>query len=248
MRAPLAGGAGIERLTLTSADGTDLSAGLAESPDGAGRAGVLIYPDVRGLYGFYEQLAERFAQAGHHAIVMDFFGRTAGLGPRDDDFEFMPHVRQTTAEGVLADAAATVAALRERTGVTEVVSVGFCFGGSWSYLSANETALDLSGAVAFYGGLDRSKWGLPSPKEHGAEARCPVLGLFGGADESIPEGDREELRAGLEASGQPFELVVYDGAPHSFFDRSAAEHAEASADAWRRTLDFVEGARTPAAA
>jgi carboxymethylenebutenolidase len=33
---------------------------------------------------------------------------------------------------------------------------------------------------------------------------------------------------------------VYPGAPHSFFDRRAAEQAEASEDAWRRMLGFLD--------
>ena len=93
-RPPIAGGAGAELLELTSADGTRFSAALAEAPEPAGRA-VVILPDIRGLYPFYSELAERFAQAGHHAIAIDYFGRTAGLGPRDEDFEFWPHVQQT---------------------------------------------------------------------------------------------------------------------------------------------------------
>ena len=96
--APIAGGAGAELLELTSADGTRFSAALAESASDRG-AGILIFPDVRGLYPFYSELAERFAQAGYHAIVMDYFGRTAGLGPRDEDFEYMPHVQQLTRPG-----------------------------------------------------------------------------------------------------------------------------------------------------
>src|SRR6478672_10032287 len=92
VRAPIAGGAPGELLTLTSADGTEFSAYLAraESP-----TGVVVLPDVRGLFRFYEQLAERFAAAGHSAIALDYFGRTAGLGPRDEDVEHMPHVKQT---------------------------------------------------------------------------------------------------------------------------------------------------------
>ena len=78
----------------------------------------MILPDVRGLYPFYSELAERFAQAGHHAIALDYFGRTAGLGPRDEDFEYMPHVQQTHPLTVQADAAAALAELRSRTGAT----------------------------------------------------------------------------------------------------------------------------------
>jgi len=35
------------------------------------------------------------------------------------------------------------------------------------------------------------------------------------------------------------EIVVYSGAPHSFFDRRATEFADASADACRRVLGFI---------
>ena len=80
VRPSMAGGAGAEVLELTSADGTAFSAALAESADPTGGPGVLILPDVRGLYRFYLELAERFAQAGHHAIAIDYFGRTAGTG------------------------------------------------------------------------------------------------------------------------------------------------------------------------
>ena len=113
--APIAGGAGAELLELTSADGTRFSAALAEAPEDRG-AGVVILPDVRGLYPFYSELAERFAQAGHHAIAIDYFGRSAGLGPRGEEFEYMPHVQQLKVPQVHADVAAAIAALRERTG------------------------------------------------------------------------------------------------------------------------------------
>ena len=56
----------------------------------------MILPDIRGLYRFYEELALRFAERGHAAIAFDYFGRTAGAEKRDDDFEYMPHVEQTT--------------------------------------------------------------------------------------------------------------------------------------------------------
>src|SRR3954465_14410197 len=114
----MAGGAGAETLELTSADGTTFSAALAESAEPTGGPAVIIFPDVRGLYRFYIELAERFAQAGHHAIAIDYFGRTAGTGERDEDFEYMPHVVQTRVAQVQADAGAALRELRERTGVS----------------------------------------------------------------------------------------------------------------------------------
>jgi carboxymethylenebutenolidase len=199
----------------------------------------VILPDVRGLYRFYIELAERFAEAGRHAITIDYFGRTAGLAPRDDSFEYMPHVEQTTAEQVQADIAAAIAALRERTGATTFVTVGFCFGGSQSFYAAMNESLDLAGVIGFYGGLSRARGGTPPVLELVPEIRRPVLGLFGGADQGIPPEDVEAFDRGLDAAGVEHEVVVYPGAPHSFFDRTQAEHAEASTDAWRRALDFL---------
>src|SRR6476660_1456765 len=93
IRAPMAGGAAAEVLDLASSDGTRFSTALAPSASPAGAA-VVILPDVRGLHRFYIELAERFAEAGHHAIALDYFGRTAGTGVRGEDFEYMPHVQQ----------------------------------------------------------------------------------------------------------------------------------------------------------
>ncbi len=99
-------------LTLTAADGNTFAAFLA-TPEEPARTGVVILPDVRGLYHFYEELALRFAERGYAAIAFDYFGRTAGTAKRDDDFEYRPHVEQTTPEGVMADTAAAAARLRE---------------------------------------------------------------------------------------------------------------------------------------
>ena len=63
---------------------------------------------------------------------------------------------------------------------------------------------------------------------------------MGGADAGIPVEQVRAFEPALEAAGVEHELVVYDGAPHSFFDRKHEEFADASADAWSRVLAFVE--------
>jgi carboxymethylenebutenolidase len=236
--APIAGGAGAELLELESADGTRFSAALAESPEPRGHA-VVILPDVRGLYPFYSELAERFAAAGHHAIALDYFGRTAGLGPRGEDFEYMPHVQKTRPRTVQEDAAAALAALRERIGAGAASTVGFCFGGTQSFLAATNDALGLQGVVGFYGSLSPERWGDMSPIRRAGDMHGPVLGLFGGADEGIPPDQVDAFDSALAEAGVEHEIVTYPGAPHSFFDRRYEEHAEACADAWRRLLAFL---------
>ena len=61
-----------------------------------------------------------------------------------------------------------------------------------------------------------------------------------GDDPGIPVEVVEEFRQALENAGVEHEVVVYPGAPHSFFDRKQEEYADDSADAWRRVLDFIE--------
>ena len=110
---PVISGAAISHddLVLEAADGNRFAA-FAATPDEPTGPGVVILPDVRGLYRFYEELALRFAERGIAAVAFDYFGRTAGVAKRDDEFPYMEHVQQTTAEGIRADVAACVAHLR----------------------------------------------------------------------------------------------------------------------------------------
>jgi carboxymethylenebutenolidase len=247
----MAGGAAAEILEVEAADGNRFGAALAEV-DGGAEPGVIILPDVRGLFRFYIELAERFAAAGRNAIALDYFGRTAGIEERPDDFDFMPHCMETKVETVHLDIAAARDTLRERTGTQSFVTVGFCFGGAQSFIAATNPDLDLAGAIGFYGTLNPERIApgmgekFPYPLKHAAETRAPILGLFGGVDDYIPAEDIETFDQALDDTGVDHEIITYQGAPHSFFDRSADEHADASADAWRRIIGFLD--KVPAAA
>ena len=74
---------------------------------------------------------------------------------------------------------------------------------------------------------------------------APILALQAGDDQNITAQDNAQFDEALELAGVEHEIVTYDGAPHSFFDRKQAEFAEASEDAWRRTLDVPRPARRP---
>jgi carboxymethylenebutenolidase len=226
-----------EDVVLEAADGTRLAGFLALPDDGA-RVGVVVLPDVRGLYRFYEELALRFAERGYAAVAFDYFGRTAGVEKRDDDFEYMPHVELTTGDGIQADVGASAARLRD-SGSTTIFTVGFCFGGRHSWLAA-ASGHGLAGAIGFYGRPGPGRDGSPGPTQRAGEMAAPILGLMGGDDQAIPVGDAEEFDRALDEAGVEHEIVVYPGAPHSFFDRKYEEFADASEDAWNRVLVFVE--------
>jgi carboxymethylenebutenolidase len=215
---------------LDAADGNRFATFRA-TPDEQPAAGVVILPDVRGLYRFYEELALRFAERGYAAIAFDYFGRTAGVDKRPGDWDYMPHVQQTTFEGVQADVAACVADLRAG-GAESIFTVGFCFGGRNSWLSA-ASGHALAGAVGFYGNPT-------TVIEHVPRIEAPILALQAGDDRNITAEMNAAFRNALEQAGVEHEVVAYKGAPHSFFDRRQEEFADASDDAWRRTLEFIE--------
>ncbi len=222
-------------IELEAADGNRFAA-FEATPEEPNGIGIVILPDVRGLYRFYEELALRFAERGFDAVAIDYFGRTAGAAKRGDDFEYAPHVAQTTREGIQADVRAAVERLRPRT--RAIFTVGFCFGGRNSWLAA-ASGHGLAGAVGFYGNPGERD-GAPGPTQRAAELEAPILALQAGADQNITAEMNEAFERGLTDAGVEHELVTYEGAPHSFFDRRYEEFAEASEDAWRRVLEFLE--------
>jgi carboxymethylenebutenolidase len=228
--APGAGTAGEQQAhTLTAADGNVLLAHTCRSATPTS-VGFVVLPDVRGLHAYYRDLTVRLAELGWDAVAIDYFGRTAGSGPdadRSETFGFMEHVQQTTREGIAADVAAAAAHLRG-LGAERVFTLGFCFGGSASWSQSADTP-GLAGCIGFYG--------RPAgPMQVVDRMRAPLLLLHAGADPNIPAVDVQLV---VDAAPVAAELVVFDGLPHSFFDRTSAEHAVACTQAWGHVTRFV---------
>jgi carboxymethylenebutenolidase len=221
-------------IELTAADGNRLLAYRAV-PAGTAVGGIVILPDVRGLHPYYEDLAVRFAEAGFRTIAIDYFGRSAGVGQRDDSFDWKAHFQKTSPEGVAKDVRAAVDRLRADANGSPlpIFTVGFCFGGANSWRQSGE-GHRLAGCIGFYGGhpMDRAGAAIPA-------MTAPLLMLLGGADEGTPPAEFEEFAAKVRARGLEVESHTYPGAPHSYFDRSFAEHREACQDSWKRILEFT---------
>jgi carboxymethylenebutenolidase len=237
--APIAGGSlESSEVELEAADGNRFAAWVARAAEPTG-TGIVILPDVRGLHAYYRELALRFAEHGVDAIAIDYFGRTAGIGDRGPSFDFGPHVAATTWPGLEADINAAAAHLRSVTGDGRLFATGFCMGGRLAFLAAG-IGLDLAGVIGFYGWpIGPGRGGTPAPADVVATFTCPVLGIFGGADEGIPASAVDAFEAALSGAGIEHRLTTYEGAPHSFFDRKAADFADASARAWDETLAFI---------
>ena len=146
----------------------------------------------------------------------------------------------TKSTTIQADVASAIGHLRGATDARRIFVLGFCMGGRQAFFASAEHA-ELAGVVGFYGRLStREGEEGAAPKDRAPRMRAAVLGLFGGADPSIPASDVEQFDGALKEARVAHHFVTYPGAPHSFFDRTFAEHRQACDDAWRRALAFIK--------
>jgi carboxymethylenebutenolidase len=229
-------------VTLSTPDGSMRA--YEAVPDGGASTAVIVIPEAFGLNGHIEDVTERIAAAGHHAIGLDIFHRSGGGTAPYDDFEkVLPLFEGLTDEGLLDDIDAARAHLHGAGFADASIGiVGFCFGGRTTFLAAVHRPL--GAAVGFYGGgIVTGRFPqFPPLIEKSASLQSPWLGLFGDADQSIPVADVERLRATLDQSASvDHDIVRYPDAEHGFnCDQRPAHHPEAAADAWRHMLAWFE--------
>ena len=156
----------------------------------------------------------------------------------------MPHVDQIDYDTAMLDVRRPLGTISWARGVRHVFTVGFCMGGRLAFLTAAREELGLSGAIGFYGSVDR-----PGARRHARAARSGTRrassalrcwACSAAPTRAFPQDTIAAFGEALTAAGVDNELVTYPGAPHSFFDRKAAEFADASADAWVKLLEFID--------
>ena len=217
-------------LVLTAGDGNRFSAfeAVPVTPRGAS---LVLLPDIRGLHAFYTDLALCFALAGVDTVAVDPYGRTAGLTARDDEFDYQPHAAKLTPGDVLADAQAAASRLRERSSAP-VFTLGFCMFGGQSWRLAS-TDLHPVGSIGFYG--------RPSNVADAVgDLASPLLILAAGADQATSQEENAAFVSSLNEAGKVHDFVLYEGAPHSFFDRGFQQWQPECTDAWLRMLGFID--------
>ena len=217
-------------LVLTAADGNSFSAfdAIPVNPRGAS---LVLLPDIRGMHAFYTDLALCCALAGIDTVAIDPYGRSAGLTARDDDFEYVPHAKRLTAQHVLADAHAAASRLRERS-TSPVFTLGFCMFGGHSWRLAS-TDLQPAGSIGFYG--------RPSTvQDVVGDFQSPLLILAAGDDQATSQQQNTAFVSSLNDAGKVHDFVLYEGAPHSFFDRGFEQFQSECTDAWVRILGFID--------
>ena len=203
------------------------AAGFLVRPRGAGKSpGVVVIQEVWGLVDHIKDIANRLAREGYAALAPDLFD-----GKTTTSLEEGRRIRDShTEEKLLGDLRGAVHFLRNQDFVRgdRIGAVGYCMGGWLSLLLAcRET---LTACVVYYG---RN----PTPVDQVQNVICPILGHYGGADPGITEQDISILKETLTKHGKSFDIKVYPGAPHAFFnDTKPSYRPEAAKDSWQRTL------------
>ena len=242
---PIDGLLGHDRIEAVSnveipGSGTAVRAYVAR-PSGPGpHPTVVMIHEWWGLNAELTSKADALASEGYVVVAPDTFrGSTTALIPRA-----IYQVSSTPTARVNSDLDAVYAWLAEQPDVARdrIGVVGFCYGGraAVNYSLHNPA---LASTVTFYGMATTDS----------AELRAlpgPVLGIFGGADNSISLEEVREFEAGLDAAGVPNRVTVYEGQPHAFV--KGAEEIQrdpVQKAAWSEMLAFLrESLQQPAAA
>jgi carboxymethylenebutenolidase len=228
--------------TLATADG-DMELYEA-APDGDTVGAVIVLQEAFGVNEHIRDVTRRFADAGFHAVAPALFHRAGGGEAAYGDMDaVMKLFAGASDDGFLMDVDATLAHLGEAGfGAERIGIVGFCMGGRVTFLLAARRAL--GAAVSFYGGgiVEEGRLPFPALIDEVSSMKTPWLGLFGDLDAGIPVEQVERLRAALDAEAPvDHEIVRYPDAKHGFHcdARPDAFNAEAAADGWGRTIQWL---------
>ncbi len=204
---------------------------------------VLVAQEIFGLHEHICDIVRRLAHLGFFAVAPDYFFRHGDPLSAPDITAIRAIVARVPDSEAMADFDAALAFAKQRGGdAARAAIAGFCWGGrmAWLYAAHNPA---LKAAVPWYGRLDGDRTAAQPrwPIDVASGLRVPCLGLYGGADPSIPLDLVEKMRERLKGAAAPCEILVYDGAPHAFFaDYRDSYREEAAKDAWRRMLDWLK--------
>lgn len=243
--------------TAIKTDAEGLTAGEIKvpTPDGAMPAyraqpagatnppAVLVVHEIFGVHEYIKDTCRRLAKLGYLAVAPELYARYGDASQLKNVQEAMALAAQAPDAQVMADLDACMAWAKANGGNVDRLGItGFCRGGRtvWLY-AAHQPAL--KAGVAWYGQLD----GAPNanmpryPLDLAAELKAPVLGLYGGTDQGIPQSDVEDMRAAIAKAGGKSQLHVYPEAPHAFHaDYRPSYRKEAAEDGWRRMQEWFK--------
>jgi carboxymethylenebutenolidase len=229
------------------AAGGDMPAYVAMPAAGANFPTVLVVQEIFGVHEYIKDTCRRFAKAGYMAIAPELYARQGD--PSKYTMQQIPDLQRDIVakvpdSQVLGDLDACLA-YAEKSGKMKAGALavtGFCWGGRIVWLYAAHQP-KLKAGVAWYGRLVGQATPLQPkhPIDVAKDLKAPVLGLYGGADQGIPNDTVEMMQAELKKLGKPSEIVLYPGMPHGFHaDFRATYREQAAKDGWDKLMAWYK--------
>lgn len=205
--------------------------GYLSIPQSGKGPGVVVIQEWWGLVDHIKDVCDRFAAEGFVALAPDLYHGKTTKSP-DEAGKLMMALRVDEAEKDLSGAAEYLST-HDATTTDKVGVVGFCMGGALALYTATKNP-NIGACVVFYGGHPNVKPDLPN-------LHAPVLGLYAERDGFVTPESARELESKLKSLGKQIEVKIYPDSDHAFFNDTRPEvyNAEAAADAWSRTLEFL---------
>jgi carboxymethylenebutenolidase len=205
---------------------------------------VLVNEEIFGVHEYIKDTCRRLAKAGYLAVAPEFYARIGDLSTMTDIPTIVRDVISKEPDAqYMEDADAAMAwAAANHGDAAHMAVMGFCRGGrmTWLYAAHNPR---LKAAVAYYGPVGGQTTPIQpyTATDIADRLHCPLLGLYGGADTSIPVDAVHAVEAKAKAAHKTVEIVVYPDAPHGFHaDYRPSYRKEAAEDAWKRTLAWFK--------
>ncbi len=211
---------------------TKNTGGYIARPSSSGpHPAVILVHEIWGLVDHIRDVSRRLAREGYVTLAVDLFdGKTAAAPDFDEGGKLRDSLDQ---ERVMNDLGGALEFLSDLDYVDgrKIGCMGFCMGGGITLRFACRSK-DLAAAIVFYGKN-------PEPLELVKEITCPIMGNWGSEDQVFTVKELEKLKAKLTEYDKVFDIKIFPGADHAFFnDISRNYHPEAAKESWKRTLDF----------
>jgi carboxymethylenebutenolidase len=211
-------------------DGASAQGYLAR-PEGDGPfPGVIVIQEWWGLNENVKDIARRFAAEGFAAFAPDLYHGTVVSEP-DQAQKLMMSMDMPRAAQELVKATEYLCHQPYMEG-RRIGAIGFCMGGSLAFSLACDTPL-ISAVAPFYGAP-------PEPIDRVQTMKAPAFIVYAENDGWIGPEVREKVQQALSEHNKEFDIKVYPGTDHAFFNDTRPEVYDpvASADAWRRVLEL----------
>lgn len=206
---------------------------------------ILVIQEIFGVHAHIQDICRRFAKLGYLAIAPEMFARQGDVSKLSDIQEIVSKVVSKVPDAQVMsdlDAAVNWAEKSGKANINKLGITGFCWGGRivWLYAAHNPK---VKAGVAWYGRLASASTALTpkQPIDIAPTLTVPVLGLYGGKDELIPNDTVEKMRQVLNSGSSGSEIVLYPDTPHGFNADYRPTYREKEAkEAWKRLQDWFK--------